>query len=115
MAYAVAEELRNQLPNKGRGVTNMRLNAYVSEGQSLIALGDPNAPETDLSRRAVEEYAIAEALREMRRKGDNISNELIEQTEGRATRFMDAYRASTPSSSDDSPDRPKAVVSGTPW
>jgi hypothetical protein len=116
MAYIAAQGLRNKLPNKARGVTDMQLNEYITDGIALVTLGNEAAEETSLSRKAVENYAKAEALQQMKDQGDmNIPQTYIEAAHARATTQMDAYRSATLTTGDDSPTRPKAVVSGTPW
>jgi hypothetical protein len=115
VAYISPQGLRNKLPNKGKGVSEMQLSEYITDGIALVTLGNPGAEETSLSRRAVENYAIAEALRQMKAQGDTVSLGWIDSLDSRATTLMDAYRAATLTTDDDSPTRPKAVITGTPW
>ena len=115
MAYPVPDQVRQELPANGGGVTDAKLAELIQEGVDLVTGLNVDAEENSLSRRAVYEYAIAEALRIMRNKGDRIAAERIDSTEARATRFMDEYRASTATTDDDSGYRPKMVVEGTPW
>ena len=115
MAYVVPQELRQELPNGGKGVTNAKLEVLISDAVEVVTLANESAPENGLSRRAVREYARSEALKVMRAQGDRIPQTDIDYATGRARDFTDAYRSATASTLDDSADRPRALVGGTPW
>lgn len=115
MAFPSPNELRQKVPNGGKGVTDAEIELFVADGISIVTLGNESAEETALSRRAVREYARAEILRTMKDRGDHIPNADIEAAESRSERYTDQYQASTPDPSDDAGYRPKAVVTGTPW
>lgn len=115
MAYPGPNELRQKVPNDGRGVTDPEIELFVADGISIVTLGNETAEETALSRRAVREYARAEILRTMKDRGDHIPTADIEAAESRSERYTDQYQASTSSTDDDAGYRPKAVVTETPW
>lgn len=115
MTWVAAQEVRQELPNSGRGVTESQLDNFVAEGKDMATLGDPTATESILGRRAVKAYAKAEALKVMRSKGDPISEEEIRLAEEAADRFAAAYRLSTATTTDDSASHYKGIVGATPW
>ncbi len=115
MAYPAPNEVRRELPNNGRGVTDAQLELYTADGIEIVTLGNLSAEENALSRRAVRAYVVSEALREMRRNGDHIPDALITGADDRAIRYADEYRSSTPSDTDDAGYRPKAIITETPW
>jgi hypothetical protein len=113
--WVYPQEVRQELPNAGRGVTESQLSKFVSEGEDMTVLGDTSATSTTLGKRAVKAYAKTEALKVMRSKGDPISTEEIRLSEEAADRFASAYRLSTSTTTDDSASNYKGVVSSTPW
>jgi hypothetical protein len=115
VAYTTEQEIRNTVLNRGRGVSGALINGYIAEAIEVITLGDEEAQETALSRRAVREYVIAEVLRQMKLNGDMISLSDIQAADTRSQELTDAYRASTTSTEDDAYDRPRAFIGPTPW
>lgn len=113
--WVYEQEVRQELPNRGRGVSGAKLEEYISDGHDMVTLGDATAVSTTLGRRAVRAYAKAEALKKMRANGDPISVEDINLAEESADRFAAAYRVSTTSTTDDSGPNFKARVGRTPW
>lgn len=115
MAYPSEQAVRAKLPANGPGVSPMQLSEYIADGIYITTLGNESATETPLSRKAVEYYARAEALKQMNDQGDRINPAAIQRAEDMANRYMDEYRSSTLSTEDDSPTRPVAIIRSTPW
>src|SRR5215213_8732602 len=101
MPWVYPQEVRQDLPNGGKGVTEARMVTLISDGESMTTLGDTNATETILGKRAVREYARAEAMKIMRSKGDPITPEEIRLAEETADKFAASYRMSTATTLDD--------------
>jgi hypothetical protein len=115
VAWVAAQEVRQELPNNGRGVTEAQLERFTDEGKDMVTLGDSASVETILGDRAVKAYAKAEALKVMRAKGDPITPDEIRLAEEAADRFAAAYRMSTETTSDDAGTNYKGIVMETPW
>ena len=115
MPWAYPQEVRQTLPNQGRGVTEAQLERFVSDGEAMTTLGDEAATQTPLGERAVREYARAQAMKILRAKGDPITPEEIRLAEESSDQFAAAYRMSTATTSDDFGSAYKGIVMETPW